>query len=467
MEILKKLERNWGFWSVIIASFLFFLLRLPSLFEPLWNTNEGLYQAIGNSLNNGHLLYREIFDDKPPLLSWLYSLLHSDQSTVKFASIIFGILSIILFFLLSKKLFADKKFNHVPHITTFIFAILFGLPALGGNIANAENFMLLPILAAALLISNQKLFIGGSLLGITFLFRITAVFDLSAFLIYYFILNLSSLRKESKMLKILMGFSTSIFLTSLFFVINGTFIDFAKAILSSNDYKFIPLAAGSIISGIIISYMLDLRNKIGKVNFFILIWLIFSLLNIFSSQHLAEQNFLSLIPSLSLGIGMLLPNLMSNKVVAVCLIIALLIVAKGFGISRFHNSINYYQNFLSYVTGRKTMASYQTFFDRSIPYNYDIARFIKLKLIRNDTIFVWGNNTQLYQLVNVVASTKYIPEYQILKYSDGPLNTRTTIEKVKPKFIVIMPNQEALPFPLIGYLQAIEINKIAVYERVF
>src|SRR3989304_4168753 len=128
------MQESRKFWPIIFASFLFFILRLPSLFEPLWYGDEGIYQVIGNSLNHGKLLYTQIFDNKPPLLYWLYAILNSDQFTVRLASLIFGALSVAIFFLLSKRLFKNGK-NNIPYLTTLIFVLLFGLPMLEGNIA--------------------------------------------------------------------------------------------------------------------------------------------------------------------------------------------------------------------------------------------------------------------------------------------------------------------------------------------
>ncbi len=240
-------------WFFIITLFLFFLLRLPSLFEPLWYGDEGVYQAIGMALNNGSLLYKGIWDNKPPLLYLVYALFHSDQFTVRLVSLIFGLLSVPVFFFLSKKLFSNLSGSRkIYYLTTSVFALLFALPILEGNIANAENFMLLPVLLAALLIfprteTNLKLFLAGFLLGLAFLFKIVAVFDFLAFLTFLFILNLPhklsvSLKKEKRLLvpfaqKItpyLFGFLIPIFIVVLFFLINGAVVDFFRATFSSN-----------------------------------------------------------------------------------------------------------------------------------------------------------------------------------------------------------------------------------------
>lgn len=113
------------------------------------------------------------------------------------------------------------------------------------------------------------------------------------------------------------------------------------------------------------------------------------------------------------------------------------------------------------------MAQYQEFFDKKTPFDYEIARFIKSNIHKDDTIFVWGNNAQLYQLVGVIPPTKYIVAYHITSYSDGVSSTKASLEKTKPRFIVAMPNQGGIPFPLINYSKKININKAIIYERIF
>src|SRR5581483_7842194 len=125
----------------------------------------------------------------------LYSIFNSDQFLVRLVSLIFGVISVILFFHLCKRIFNRSK---TAIITTSVFALLFSIPLLEGNIANAENFMLLPIISAALILthitgsisqrSQSKdlllIFSSGLLLGIAFLFKIVAVFDFAAFSLF-------------------------------------------------------------------------------------------------------------------------------------------------------------------------------------------------------------------------------------------------------------------------------------------
>lgn len=475
MKVLKRLQSSRQFWFLISTTFLFFILRLPSLFEPLWYGDEGIYQVIGNSLNHGKLLYSQIFDNKPPLLYLIYAIFQSDQFAVRLASLAVGAFSVIVFFFLSKHLF--KKQN-IAYLTTFIFATLFGLPLLEGNIANAENFMLLPIITSAfLLVSRKRFFIPGLLLGIAFLIKIVAVFDLAAFIIFCFVLNFDSLKKELKLSSLIAGFVLPIFITSLYFIFNGAFAEFAKATFVSNiSYVNYNNKIGTLpillfiklfVLGIFLLCVFLKRKQINTSSLFVLIWLAFSLFNAFFSQRPYTHYLLVLLPSISLTIGLIFFDKKYQKIIIIIFLITITIAIKGFGIRWSSKSINYYQNFISYVTKNTTTFSYQTFFDRNTPSDYEMARFIKPKLSKNDTIFIWGNNAQVYQLVGVVAPTKYVVAYHITNYKDGSTTTKEGIEKTKPKFIIIMSNSGPFPFPLVNYSKKIDIGNASIYEKFF
>jgi hypothetical protein len=144
----------------------------------------------------------------------------------------------------------------------------------------------------------------------------------------------------------------------------------------------------------------------------------------------------------------------------------LIIIAKGFGIPRFSQNINYYRNFISYLTGKETMAQYQGFFDARTPIDYEIARFIRPKLSKNSTVFIWGNNPQLYQIIGTIVPTKYVVSYHITSYKDGFATTQKALEKTKPEFIVVMPNNSPVAFDLVSYSLKMNINNAAIYERI-
>lgn len=472
-------------WFLIIISFVFFLLRLPSLFEPNWYGDEGIYQAIGMAINNGSLLYKDIWDNKPPLLYILYALFQSDQFTVRFVSLIFGLLSIIAFFFLSKKLFSKSVGSIKIHIlTTSIFALLFALPILEGNIANAENFMLLPILLAALLIfqrveTNSKLFLAGILVSLAFLFKIVAVFDFLAFLIFFFIVNyhrkldLSSFVRNTA--PFIFGFLLPIFIVVLYFAINGAFVDFFRATFSSNigyvgwkNRFVIPqglLLFKAVLLIIAVIFITKKRVILDKNMIFIVLWFAFSLFNAFFSERPYTHYLLVLLPSFSLMLGLIFWRNSFRKLIAFILIVMFILVVKNFDF--YKKTTVYYQNFTAFILGQKSVSSYRAFFDKKTPTDYEIAMFIKSKIGKNDSIFVWGNNAQLYKMVERVPPGKYVVAYHITGYKDGISNVKAAIDNIKPRFIVIMPDQKSVPFSLTHYSERININRAIVYESFY
>ena len=108
-------------------------------------------------------------------------------------------------------------------IATITFAILYGLPTLEGNIANAENFMILPIIIGALLIFSsvirqlnlRTMLIAGILLGIAFLYKIVGIFDFAAF--FAFLLPVLAKKFSRPMAHLISLFAGGIGLISLYF----------------------------------------------------------------------------------------------------------------------------------------------------------------------------------------------------------------------------------------------------------
>ncbi len=501
MKLIAKAEKSKDVWFLLITSFIFFLLRLPSLFEPYWYGDEGIYQVVGAAIRSGRLLYRGIWDNKPPLLYMLYALFNSDQFTIRLVSIIFGILAVFVFFILCKKIFQNKQ--NVTLTVTSLFALLFGLPLLEGNIANAENFMLFPIILAGLLIVklsdkkrtestfhlssfNFQLALAGLLLGVAFLFKVVAVFDFAAFFLFFLFLNLP-IRFSPKLLLnrknlnnlfqpllvFAVGFLIPILTSVLFFLTHGAFKEFISATFVQNvsyvgygNKFFIPqgfLILKLLLLILFILFLFIKRDKFSKTTLFVLIWFSFSLFNAFFSQRPYTHYLLVLLPSFLLLAGLIFSEKKYQLMYAVILIASLLFILKDFNF--YGKTVFYYQNFISFLTGGKSVSSYQAFFDKETPIDYQIAEFINLKTTSKDSIFIWGNNAQLYSLTNKLPLGKYVVAYHITGYKDGIENTQIAIREKKPKFVIIMPNAGNIPFPIYGYGKEMEIDSTIIYER--
>jgi hypothetical protein len=198
---------------------------------------------------------------------------------------------------------------------------------------------------------------------------------------------------------------------------------------------------------------------------FIWLWFAFSLFDAFFSQRPYTHYLLTLLPAFCLLVGFSLFDKKRQRFTFLVLVLTFIVVAKSFWFfSRFPF---YYTNFISFITNQKSVSSYQAFFDRKTPIDYELSAYINSHTNPNDSIFIWGNNAQLYRLTNKLPPGKYAVAYHINSYPDGISNTKTEIMVKKPKTIVIMPNAGRIPFSLIDYKEKFEIDNVLIYERIF
>ncbi len=136
----KKLWLGLGLAVVIVI-----LLRIPSLFEPYSYADEGIYLVLGKGFREGLVFYKDIHDNKPPLLYVTAGLAGNLQM---FRVILFGwsLVNLWLIWLLARKIFKDKFWPVV--VSSVVFAVVSSLTFWEGNIANGENFMIMPLTAA-------------------------------------------------------------------------------------------------------------------------------------------------------------------------------------------------------------------------------------------------------------------------------------------------------------------------------
>ena len=100
-KFLLKIESLVSANKVILIVLLgVFLLRVPSLFEPLWYIDEAIYMVVGQEINRGSLLYSQVFDHKTPgiyfLAAWSTKLLGYTVWSFKFLLLTWMIPTLIL-----------------------------------------------------------------------------------------------------------------------------------------------------------------------------------------------------------------------------------------------------------------------------------------------------------------------------------------------------------------------------------
>ena len=496
MKLLTKLQKNRDFWFLLITSFIFFLLRLPSLFEPYWYGDEGIYEVIGYALRHGRLLYSGIWDNKPPLLYLVYAVFDGNQTGAKFLSLLAGLGAVWGVFFLSKKLFTNKK---AVFTTTGLFAFLFGIPLIEGNIANAENFMLVLGIVSGLLIysnnqthtkykiQNTKYLVAGLLLGLSFLFKVVGMFDMAAFVVFLAIVGLEKINSQTiiqtikKLIPFFTGFIIPIVLCALFFVMTRTFSTFIHSVLFSNvsyvNYgnqfnlpagrQVIPqgfLILKTLLLVAVVVFLFIKRTNIHPTKLFIFLWLTFSLYSALFSQRPYTHYVLVFLPSFILLIGLLINETKQKIFYGVVTGILFLFVGTTFSYNG--KTIPYYENFIQFVTDGETPTAYRAFFDQVTPRDYQIAQFITMQQKEHASVFIWGNSGQIYKLANTLPPGRFIVAYHITMTPQNYKETSELLAKNPPQFLITLPKQDLPPISLSHYKELFIMQNATVYEHI-
>src|SRR6185436_10445878 len=112
-KIINKLNTichtpNW--LAVILTGVL--LLRIPNLFEPYSYGDEMIYVTLGNAIRRGLTLYKDIHDNKPPLLYFLAAIT-GNLFWFKVSLMIFSLITVYLFWKLTTKLFEREVLQKI------------------------------------------------------------------------------------------------------------------------------------------------------------------------------------------------------------------------------------------------------------------------------------------------------------------------------------------------------------------
>lgn len=464
-------------WFLIVICFIFILLRIPSLIEPHWYGDEGIYQVVGMALNDGRVLYKEIWDNKPPLLYIFYAVLNSNLFLVKLFSLIFGVASVIVFNLIARRLFQKEK---AIYLSTIVYSLLFAIPILEGNIANAENFMLLPVVLSSYFLlsfvdskSKKTLILSGLLLSFALITKIVAIFDFAAFLLFILFALRANKDNYKNMLIFSLSFLSLIIVSSFYFLVNGAFINFVNGVFLQNvSYVGEQYGAASpelmlflktVLLSIGVLLLFFFRKSMSLQSLFIFLWLIFGVYSSLFSDRPYTHYLLVILPPFALLVGSLLEAKRLQLVGLAIIVILYLLSYYHFGIYR--KNIAYYRNFVDFITNSKTTFEYEAFFDANTPRDYALVSFINHNTLRDQHVFLWSDSAQIYAMSKKLPIGKYAVAYHISTYENAVKETRQQIEKLKPKYIIQTSEVDLYKEFLYSYRLRYIMEGAKIYER--
>jgi len=458
LKAFKKLESfchipYWLFFVLIGV----IILRLPNFFEPYSYGDETIYLTLGNGIRHGLTLYKDLHDNKPPLL-YITAAVAGNLFWFKAMLLIANLIGITLFYKFSKLLF--PKINRFSIVSTVIFSTLTTLPFFEGNIVNAENFMIIPTIIAFYIIlfrpaTYKNIFFAGVLFSISSLYKIPALFDLPATIVYWVLSN----KLDKKNLKaiaintliLFSGIAAPIFLTLIYYAARGAFSQYLVAAYLQNfgylsswrpdvqkESFFVKNAPLMLRGGLVIlinAILYLLRKKVDKKFLFLVSWLSFSLFGVTLSERPYPHYLLQALAPASLLFALMFTSKSMLQVYVFFPLSLLFLVPFVF---RFwhYQSINYYTNFVNLVSGKITKSQYLDYFGGRVKDNYEIAAIVDRLTKPSERVFVWQDSAQIYALANRFPPTKYVAGYHINDFSTTD-KLLSQLSKNPPKVFVV------------------------------
>lgn len=444
--MIKTFVTKNKFWIILV--FLFVFLRLPSIFEPYWYGDEGIYLTLGEGIRKGLILYSQIHDNKPPMLYYLAA----------FSQTVFGFRLLLLFWMIPTlflfwklcQFLIPKKNNQLAF---WLFLVLTSIPFIEGNIANAEIFMLLPTLAGILFALFSKktfhFFLSGLCLGFAFTIKVPVVVEFVFLFLWIFFDNKKDINLFKNLFYLSLGFLLPISIFSFYFYRLGVFNDFIFAALLQNFGYLASWAKGTqnasigqgglFVRGVfliffwVIIYFLKHKQILSKNLSFVLFWLAVAVFGALLSARPYPHYLIQTLPSLCLLVGFFFTKEKPKLLILVFLFFFYFLVSKYK--FYFYRVFTYYSNFYSYSFSLKNRSFYLNFFGSNVENNEKIGSFIKLNSVSSDRIFVWGDEPYIYALSDRLSVSKYTVAYHILDFN-GFQNTIDNLEIYLPKFIV-------------------------------
>jgi len=473
------------------------LLRIPSLFEPYWYGDEGIYLAIGAAIRKGLLLYRDIYDNKPPLL---YLMAAAAGSVAWFRAIllVWMLITITFFWMLLNRLFGTNQ--KLVKIASGLLALLTSLPVIEGNIANSEIFMIgltiiafwlvYPLLAAVK--KRQKrgdwmqLTGSGLLLGTAFLLKVPALFDFMALAGFMF-LSIDKKNIKTTMVNMVMigvGFVLPVAVSLVYFVLQGIGGDYIRITIAQNLGYVSSWKAGNISGGsfrdklgllgrggmLLVFYggLFWNRKKISKAALLTFCWFGFALFAALLSERPYAHYLIQLLPPLAILIGLLTASQKRlSKLVSLVLIICL--VAAGVMIRFwYYPVVSYYANFIAYASGAKSQADYLANFSGQVRTTYAAGNYLAGETEDGEKIFIWGDHPYLYALSKTLPAGRFTVAYHIIDFR-GQEETIAALRAQPSRLIVVdknekRPFEELFPFLEENYQLENEFDYLAVYR---
>lgn len=470
----KKIARA-SWWILLAMLFLVAGIRYHLLDIPM-QRDEGEYAYAAQMILKGLLPYEYLYNMKLPGIYAVYAVILSifghTHTGVHAGLLLINAATAILIFLLARRLFNPLA----GLVAAGSFSVLSVSQSVQGVSANAEHFVILPVVGGLLLllIAHEKgrwslFFASGLILGLGFIIKQHGIaFILTGVAIFL----MQSVQERPFSMKLFWwhalffggGMLLPYAVTCLIFVISGSFsqfwfwtFEYARAYTDQ-----IPFEQGLVVfqaralrllrdswalwtlAGI--GLTAPLWNKEARKNWpFLMLFVLFSFLAICPGFFFRAHYFVLILPAVAILAGVAVSSLVTVRPGRVsplgCFCIGLLITGFAIALTLFQQ-----RAFLFWMTPFD--ASRSTYSINPFPESLEIASYIRSHSDEDDRIAVIGSEPQIYFYSGRRAATGYIYTYAMMEPHDFALEMQEQmikeVENAKPEYIVYI-DPESIP----------------------
>ncbi|HXK33933.1 MAG TPA: hypothetical protein VNM91_07995 [Dehalococcoidia bacterium] len=444
------------------------LLRAPTLAEPMWYGDEGIFAAIAANFRDGRMLYAEAWDNKPPLIFLTYAgvqavfgesvaALHAVTSAAAAATQ----LALIV---IAWRLYGAWR----AAAAGAVFAALFGLPVIEGNLALTETYMVLPstlgVLAATSAAGrapNERVAryaIAGALFGLASLYKQVAVLDAAAVATFIW---LAEARRSAGAGALAAGFALPHMPFVAWFALTGALDEYVYAVagslgLYSSLSEATPLLVrvATVVPLLLAAvYALDRRAQ-GSLAWrhFAPLWLGFAFAGAAASTFAFPHYLLQAAPPFALTLASLrwprsldIVRMLPAATAATAALVALAIFGPTLDERQQLDPVRYYRGFVEHHWGTMPDHEYELRFDGKVQTVDDITGLIE-RDARGDTLFQWGEFPWLYVASDTLNPSRYYTSFLGEFVPDAKTEIMDELEASPPAYVVVSDNAVA-PFP--------------------
>jgi hypothetical protein len=410
-------------------------MRVPSLTEPPWYYDDGVFTSVAWATSKGVPLYSGVYDLQPPGIYWLYRLLIASGAgehhyVVQVAAAIAVVAIALLTFEIARRGMPVRLAVFAAGLTGFAL----GLPTLDGDLLNVE-VVALPFFMAGLLVAFSRsaaaVWVSGALVGMAIVVRPSFALDGLALLV-------PLLGVGPRLLRLLLagaGLAAAAALALAVLWVQGSLQPYFAMVVPSdhiyalraNGGSFTPLFVRLAALGILaLVGLVRAKTQLGRL---IAVWLPASVagasLTPLEFTHFAH----GAIPALAIAIawltGRLRPRwygpLAAVVALVVCVELVLILPAQQTAAMQsrpaprpllhnigFEKLPGYYANWFAYAFRAESRAQYAGYFAEVTRQNAEVALLRHLAPSSGARLVVLGSRSWLYVESGLLPATPYV-----------------------------------------------------------